>query len=993
MKTFWMDLETYSECPISHGSHAYAAHPSTRILLWAYAEDDGPVKVWDCDENPVMPSDLAKAIAEIQSMKARHVWHNGINFDTVVLAHQGYRLPLHHCDDVMVMAYQAALPGSLEQLGQVFRLEEDKAKIKDGRRLILWFCSPKLDKHGCKYRVLGTDRPEDWKKFKEYCARDVEAMRQIYKRIPKFNCTEAEKTFQLFDAEVNNRGMAVDLDLARSAIALAKENKDRIDAETRRLTGGEVETATQTAALKDFISKRFKMDLDSLTKGEIEKLANDSTLPEQLRALLTCRLRGAKTSVAKYQRVVDGTTDGRLRGCLQFRGASRTGRFCLTGDHEVLTPTGWVRLDEWKGGRIAVWNKESEAISFQDSEALEFDYAGLMYRYDSVRCAQISTPDHRMPYMTKSDRWEVDTVENLAKRPSLRIPYTGLRKAPATNEHDLLRVLIMTQADGRYTEDGQVVFSFKKERKVQRCKQLLRRVGIPFTFDKWDTGVVRIGIRSRDVPLWLRLFRGKEYGYWLLNESSDIIFDELPEWDGNRCGPNSIQYCTKVKRNADLIQALAVLSGRTATMLVKKPEKEHWSDCYVVNIWSTPGKAHTLLRPTTLDFDGKVYCASTPTGFFVVRREGRVWITGNSGRVFQPQNLPRPSLSNEEIEAAIEAMKAGCLDLFYDDYSGVLSDALRGLIVAPKGSKLCVADYSNVEGRVLAWLAGETWKLQAFRDFDEGHGHDLYKVTYGRTFGVAPEDVTKKQRQVGKVEELALGYGGGAGAFAQFALLYGIDLDNMSREVKKAADPRIWMDSVGMWGWAKTKGMTAGLSEEQWIACNTVKQAWRNANPHIVKFWDSCETAVRGAIENPGEKFYIRKDMYALRRGSWLVIRLPSGRFLSYPSPDISEDGVITYYGVNQYTRKWGKLKTFNGKICENVTQATACDLLLEAGLRLEKAGFKVVLSVHDEYIAEVPDDGKHNYKEMEKIMSELPAWAEGLPLVAAGFESYRYRK
>lgn len=691
MKTYWMDLETYSECPISHGSHAYAAHPSTRILLWAYAEDDGPVKVWDCDENPVMPSDLAKAIAEIQSMKARHVWHNGINFDTVVLAHQGYRLPLHYCDDVMVMAYQAALPGSLEQLGQVFRLEEDKAKIKDGRRLINWFCSPKLDKHGCKFRVLGTDRPEDWKKFKEYCARDVEAMRQIHKLIPKFNCTEAEKTFQLFDAEVNNRGMAVDLDLARSAIALAKENKDRIDAETKRLTEGAVETATQTAALKDYISKRFKMDLDSLTKGEIEKLANDSTLPEQLRQLLTCRLRGAKTSVAKYQRVVDGTTDGRLRGCLQFRGAARTGRF--------------------------------------------------------------------------------------------------------------------------------------------------------------------------------------------------------------------------------------------------------------------------------------------------------------SGRTFQPQNLPRPSLSNEEIEAAIEAMKAGCLDLFYDDYSGVLSDALRGLIVAPKGSKLCVADYSNVEGRVLAWLAGEPWKLQAFRDFDEGHGHDLYKVTYGRTFGIAPEDVTKKQRQVGKVEELALGYGGGAGAFAQFALLYGIDLDSMSREVKKAADPRIWMDSVGMWEWAVTKGMTAGLSEEQWAACNTVKQAWRNANPHIVKFWDSCETAVRGAIENPGEKFYIRKDMYALRRGSWLVIRLPSGRFLSYPSPDSPEDDNITYYGVNQYTRKWEKLRTYGPKLTENIVQATACDLLLEAGTRLEKAGFKVVLSVHDEYIAEVLDDGKHDYKEMERIMSELPAWAEGLPLVAAGFESYRYRK
>lgn len=688
---YYMDLETYSECPISYGSHAYAAHPSTELLLWAYAKNDEPVKLWDCTCS-AMPEDLRPALEEIRSGQAQHVWHNGFNFDTVVLERLGYPLPLENCIDTMVLAYQCGMPGSLDQLCQIFKLGADKAKIRDGSRLISRFCAPRRDaKTGLKRRFTAFDRPDDWEKFKAYCVRDVDAMRTIYKKLPKFNRTDKEKALQLLDAKVNRRGMFIDTLLAEKAIALAKENKARIDSETLAATNGAVDSVTKTAVLKDYLERTFGMKPETLAKGDVEKLLEDPTVPAPMKELLTKRLSGAKTSVAKYQRALNAQVNGRLKGCLQFRGASRTGRY--------------------------------------------------------------------------------------------------------------------------------------------------------------------------------------------------------------------------------------------------------------------------------------------------------------SGRIFQPQNLPRPSMSNEEIEAGIEAIKVGSVGLFYDDYSALLSDAMRGLIIAPEGKKLCVADYSNVEGRVLAWLAGEQWKLQAFNAFDEGHGHDLYKVTYGKTFGVKPDDVTKKQRQIGKVEELALGYGGGAGAFAQFARLYGIDLDVMSKEVKEASDPVVWSKSEDMYDWAKEQKLTAGLSRSQWIASNTVKQSWRDANPSIVKFWALCERAVRSAINNPGTKYYIRPDLYALKQARYLVLRLPSGRFLSYPLASAPDDGNITYYGVNQYSRKFEKIRTYGPKICENVTQSVACDLLLEAGLRLEAAGYEIVLSVHDEYICEICDDKTRNHHHMEKIMSELPVWAEGLPLAAAGFESYRYRK
>lgn len=996
MKYLFADLETFSPLNLPQvGSFRYAE--DCEILLWGYAIDTEPARVWDCTnpQTKEMPEALAKALKEVQAGERKIVWHNGMMFDTVVLAAHGYRIPLEMIVDTMVIAYQHGLPGALGDLCDVLRMPTDKAKDKDGKRLVQLFCKPQPE---C-YKVRRHDRytkPEDWIKFVNYCRLDVEAERELFKALPKWNCTEWEHRLQVLDAEINRRGVKVDIELAKAAVELSERRKGILAEETQRQTNGEVGAATQRDALIDYMAREYGWKIDTMTKAELEKRVDDPSVPEPVRELLKLRLMSTKTSIQKFKALLRRVNkDGRMRGGLQFRGAARTGRWCLTGDHEVLTPNGWVRLDEWQGGEIACWNVD-ETVDFMEAKALAFPYEGEMCAIESKRVSQISTPDHRMACAWGTKReWRVKTAEECALG-KVRIPYYGRRKLPWFCVEEIpLRVAVMTQADGHFSSRGRVTFHFKKERKVARCQMLLSAAGIRFSRNTYETGTV-FTVYPSDIPEWLRAFEEKVFSPALFDADPDVFFDELSFWDGSVSTKNSFQYSTAVRANADFVQAFAHMSGRAAILLERPGRKEGWSTIYTLNIWEN-GSNRSVVMPEAHSkqaFKGTVYCAETKTGFFMVRRNGRVWVTGNSGRGMQLQNLARPTMPQREIDFAAAVLKDGTFECFYEDPSSVLPNLLRGEIIAPAGKKLIVADYSNVEGRVLAWLAGEEWKLQAFRDFDAGHGHDLYKLAYAKAFGVKPEDVTKPQRQIGKVLELALGYGGGAAAFARFASGYGMDLNEMAEYVKSSAPRANWLDAADSYSFFAEKKMTGGLERETFIACETLKRLWRKSNPKIVQFWANVGQAVQKAIVS---RESVRVGYVAFTRTeSFLVIRLPSGRLLCYPSPKtnpgVGKDS-FTYMGVNQFSRKWEKIESYGAKNVENITQAVACDLLSEGLLRMDAAGYKTVLTIHDEAITEAPDTDEFTFKKMEHLMSALPDWAPGLPLVAAGYEAYRYRK
>ena len=211
---------------------------------------------------------------------------------------------------------------------------------------------------------------------------------------------------------------------------------------------------------------------------------------------------------------------------------------------------------------------------------------------------------------------------------------------------------------------------------------------------------------------------------------------------------------------------------------------------------------------------------------------------------------------------------------------------------------------------------------------------------------------------------------------------------------KANIDPRIWAEAEGMYQWTlRKKRSTFGLSKDAWLVCESFKRLWREAHPNITAWWKELDTAVRDAIAVPGvtiecRKVRIRKD------GTWLRIGLPSGRSLSYPGAKIDDKGRISYMGVNQYSRQWQRLHTYGGKLAENITQAAARDVLAEGMKRAEAAGYPIVTTIHDELLTAPADSPEFTAGGLGALMSEgMPAWANGLPLAAAGFEDYRYRK
>jgi len=340
------------------------------------------------------------------------------------------------------------------------------------------------------------------------------------------------------------------------------------------------------------------------------------------------------------------------------------------------------------------------------------------------------------------------------------------------------------------------------------------------------------------------------------------------------------------------------------------------------------------------------------------------------GRGAQLQNFPRGSMKPDEVDDAIELMggdsrlAAGALDMYYGPPLDVISSCLRGMITAAPGHELIACDYSNIEGRVLAWLAGEDWKLEAFRAFDRGDGPDLYLVAASRIYGCEPKDA-KPHRQIGKVSELALGYQGGVGAFQSMAKIYGV----------KVPDDQ----------------------------ADGIKTKWREAHPRTVKFWYALEEAAIAAVLNPGGIFsagHKGRPCKFRKVGSFIWCQLPSKRVLCYPYPRIVEGkfgrDAIQYMAVDGMTKKWDYTDTYGGSLAENVTQAVARDVLANALTTLEQDGYDVVFHVHDECVAEIPIDDSPDdelVQMMADAMCRLPAWAKDLPVVATGWRGTRYRK
>lgn len=695
----YLDLESYSETDIAAGVYVYAR--SAEILLIAYALADGPVRVWDLTAQAKPPADLLEALCDPERIITAH----NANFDRTILREQlvgRHGVPAHVGDAArwrctMCKAYAHGFPGSLDAVGRVLGLPQDKAKLGDGRRLIHRFCKPAPRNHKAE-RYDRHSHPEEWQRFKDYAAQDIEAMRAVDRRLPDWNFRGPEVELYQLDQKINDRGFAVDRELVEAGAGAAETERATMIARCAELTNGLVTSPTQRELLRGYLNEIYDLNLRNTQASTLRAVLADEERPLDpvARELIEIALHANKTSTAKYKALVPAIgPDGRFRGGLQFAGAART------------------------------------------------------------------------------RRW--------------------------------------------------------------------------------------------------------------------------------------------------------------------------------------------------------------------------------SGRTFQPHNLPSRGLPKQrDIDSYIEALKAGLHDLLFPNLMLFGSAALRGVLVAPPGRKLVVADLSNIEGRANAWLAGEAWKIDAFTAFDRGAGPDLYNITATQIVGGDPYDVPRHIRNAfGKVPELACGYGGGVGAFQTFARGYGIRMadhwpvirENMAGFVAAARD------NYESWG----RERSPELDPDEWLASETVKLAWRDRHPAIARLWRECENAAREALANPGSSYragpHLRFKLVRHAGHAYLLMRLPSGRFLCYFAPRVGDDGQLSYMGLNNITRQWERLYTYGGKLVENACQSLSRDILADSMPRIEAEGFEILLTVHDEIVTETPDDPAFTADRLATLMTEVPEWARGFPLAAAGFEAFRYRK
>ena len=318
-KCIFLDTETFCETPINNGTHRYAE--GAEIIMWQWAVGDGPVEIRDGDE---YISDLL-ALLEDESYEV--VIHNS-PFDRMVIWHStGYQLPVHRVFDTMVCAMAHSLPGALGTLCSILGVSTDKAKDKEGRTWISLFCKPQPKGRKIR-RATKATHPVEWQRFRDYGGLDIEAMREIYKKLPRWNYRGAERELWHLDQKINERGVLMDLDLAHAAIRASDRAQKIHAADAVRLTDGAVTSANQRDKMLEHILEAYGVGLPDLQISTLERRIDDPDLPVELRELLAVRLQASKTSVSKYKRVLNGVSaDGRLRGLLAFCGALRTGRW------------------------------------------------------------------------------------------------------------------------------------------------------------------------------------------------------------------------------------------------------------------------------------------------------------------------------------------------------------------------------------------------------------------------------------------------------------------------------------------------------------------------------------------------------------------------------------------------------------------------------------------------------------------------------------------
>lgn len=946
------DAETRSLADLpAVGAYKYAKHLSTDVLVWGFAFDDELPQVWspawawgntDCSRPDVEPTALLDHIENGGYFVAwnaffdRHIWN------AVMVEKYGW--PKLRIEQVLCAQAQAEannLPAKLEKACDT--LGTSHVKDPAGQRLIGQLCMGDRS----TWDSAAFETPEKMGHFRVYCARDITSMRDV------FQCTRPLVTSEWEEyhasERINDRGVMVDVDFAKAAAKYAAAEAGDINAQLAELTGDDKITITNHLRKARWAHDQLWPDeeVQMLTKrppkDDKERFSCDRPTREAVLDLLSTPEHGDlfepdhldtvikffelieagnSAAVHKYTAIANTACDDRVHGMYAFNGAGQTGRFCVAAETLIETARGPQRIDTLSVGDL-VWTHcgRLRPVVAKCTEGSEQMYETEFAHGETLIC----TANHRIMV---GGVWQRVCEQNAFKRRKI---YEKVSR--------LLPIGRLPDCRRRWREIWRSVphgGRLDKETRTTRCLPQTRRRQQISIEDGPEQPDVRRSDGWRDTARKiLGAFRPPRREIcWGASTGADgaTWFNGMAGWLGS--SPHQ-----------------------------RRPDRQSPGQSGLGNSARPP----VITRPKIT----RITAVGTRTVWDITVAEDSSYIAAgvahhNSSRGVQTHNLIRAPLDYDDPNRAMDAIDdiiAGVEpDELVEEYgfpiSRLLARLLRPTFVAPEGKLLVWGDWDQIEARVLPWLADSPaadQKLDLFRT-----GQDVYKYAAAPIFGAKPDDIDDQQRQIGKVSELALGFGGANGAFAAMGRGYGIALP------------------------------TSQVTQ--------IVQAWRKQNDWCVQFWYKLWDAAMAAFNHPSEWYSAGRVKYLyhpnLMRGT-LICMLPDGRWLVYPQFKHERAIVkVKKNGVETEEIKWrttfvkgfaggaGRVELWYGVLAENITQAVAASFLRDALAECDAAYLPVVLHTHDEIVVECDDFLAPSVEgELQTIMEYIPDWADGLPL------------
>lgn len=950
MTKLFLDFETFSDTPISRGTAVYAADAEPILLSWAI--DDGPVNVWRIAEGEPMPAALREKLVDYTV----ELWAHNAAFDSTVAwmgKHEFEELrrageQLHRWRCTMAQALSHGLPAKLEALAVVLGAEPDMEKL-DGSSFIQTFCViPK----SAGRRIMPADDPEAWERGVRYAAQDIATMRWCHQRMPSWNWQRRDIRDWKLDQIINRRGFAIDEAMVEAADWMSDIRQRQVNKQAAEDTGGYVSTVTQRDKVLAVLLADHGVALPDLKASTIERRLEDPDLPEAARALLLLRLDGSRASLAKYKSLMRNTHEGRLRFGFQFRGAARTGRDAGRLFQPQNLPRPKAKYDD-----ILAW---IEAVQFDYVCGLErgkpslTEIAGfedLQMAQDALRSAIIAPKGKKL---VQADESQIE-LRAAAWVGGEEWKLEALRRYDRGEGPDLYRVT----AGMMYLIDAdQVEGDLRQQGKVADLACLAGDVEVLTDRGFVPIAKVRADDRVHDGLGWVAhkgvLSRGVK---------------ETIEWNGIRTTADHLVLVGNEWVEAGTVASCESTNARALATCSETLRSSGFD--------SAPWVACGLFEPDAL---AAVKQRSTRT-ICCTERPGAVNPAGEQRLVRKCEHAPRCSGSTS-TSCQTTDIGAGYSIGFRPPSAGATAKPTGTIRTTAAGVYRCARLGARIVrlffGTSRRWMAGTTRRLKwtastltetTNRETSDSSPEARMPETSGAsaiskrrlpTYDIAcagPRSRFVVRTNRGLLIVHNCQYGGGVNALEAMAAVYRVTFDEQTKK-----------DTV---------------------------DRWRRSNSRIRAYWYELEEAIVTAIHNPGNVVSIRDGKIKVKvADGWLMIRLPSGRLLSYPQIEYDgEERQISYMGQNNYTRKWERIRSWGGKFFENIVQAIAADVLWAAIRRCEAAGWPVVLRVHDELVCEVPDSPEYTVDQLREIMTTPEPWMDGLPLAAAGWEGPRYRK